>query len=398
MYRLEHTMRNYAWGSRTAFAHLFDTAPSTEPQAELWFGTHPAAPSPLADGRSLAEIVELPFLLKVLAAEKALSIQAHPCPAQAAEGFARETAAGIPLDAPERNYRDPNHKPELLLALTNFSALCGFRPWDEAQRSWARLTELASSYLRGEHSEQAAGILRTVANALAAEDYAQAVETILGQQAASSALCSAMQTAAAANPDYISHDLALETALQISEDFPGDPGVLMALLLQRVDLLPGQAIYLSAGIIHAYLHGVGVEVMACSDNVLRGGLTNKHVDVAELLAVSCFQPATDPLIQPAILGEHAVTFRPEVQEFQLQVLRGGQQQPLQQPGPHVVLCISGKAVVEQAGQRLSLLPGQAVFVPAGAELPTVSFEPGAAGREQTPLVVAATSGAGSLPN
>ena len=393
MYRLEHTMRNYAWGSRTAFAQLFNTAPAAEPQAELWFGTHPAAPSRLADGRLLTEIVELPFLLKVLAAEKPLSIQAHPCPAQAAAGFARENAAGIPIDDPQRNYRDPNHKPELLLALTNFSALCGFRPWDEAQRSWVRLTELATRYLQGAHSEAAKNVLTQVSADLEAENYSSAVRTILGEHDASSTLCLAMQAAAEANPEYVSHDLALETALNISEDFPGDPGVLMALLLQRVDLLPGQAIYLSAGVIHAYLHGVGVEVMACSDNVLRGGLTNKHVDVAEFLAISCFQPSTDPLIPPIPMDEHVMSFQPDVEEFQLQVIRGSQQAPLQQHGPHIVLCISGNAFVQQGGERLSLRPGQAVYVPAGEAAPTVSFEPDPSGYEQTPLVVAATSGA-----
>lgn len=396
MYRLEHTVRHYAWGSRTAFAQLFDTEPSTQPEAELWFGTHPADPSYLADGRCLNELVELPYLLKVLAAEKPLSIQAHPCPSQARAGFERENALGLDLDHPERSYKDANHKPELLLALTDFSAMCGFRAWEDSQRSWQRLIELSSSYLQGEHAAGAARVLHEVNYALDTQDYAAAVHAILGERAASSALTSALEQAAEANPDFVSHDLALETALQISRAFPADPGVLMALLLHRIDLVPGQAIYLSAGIIHAYLHGVGVEVMACSDNVLRGGLTDKHIDVDELVAVSCFEPSTDPLLSPTKVNEHVSTFAPDVSEFQLQTFRGGQRQTLTQPGPHIVLCISGTITVGAGSEELTLQPGQAVYIPAEDTEPHISFHPEDNESQESPLAVSVTSGQSGL--
>lgn len=394
MYRLEHSVRNYAWGSRTAFARLFGTAEPTEPEAEYWFGTHPASPSTLSDGRSLAELVELPYLLKVLAAEKPLSIQAHPGLAEAQAGYDKENAAGIALDAPERNYKDPNHKPELLLALTDFSALCGFRSFSEAERSWNRLSELVSSFLSGEHATKAISTLSAVGTALAARDYASAVKTILGCRKAAGALVDALVAAAELNPDYISHDLALETALRIAEDFPSDPGVLMALLLQKVDIVPGQAIYLSAGVMHAYLHGVGVEVMACSDNVLRGGLTNKHIDVEELLAISCFDPSPDLMLGPEEVHDQVATFRPDADEFTLQVFHSGTDEPLNEPGPHIVLAVVGSFKVVHQDQSLILHPGQAVFIPAADTMPALTYLPSEDDEqaEENPLAVSVTSG------
>ncbi len=352
--------RRSPWGSATAIPELLGEEPDGRPVAELWFGAHPDAPSRTADGRTLDELIaadpaavlgpavldrfgpRLPYLLKVLAAERTLSIQAHPGPEQARAGFAKEEAAGIPRDAPERNYRDDNHKPELLCALTPFDALCGFRPAEETLRILQRLAlpELAdlAARLRGPDP------LRT------------AVTAVL-QHPDPGRLGASLAARAAGEPEGPLRGVALA-----AQDHPGDAGVVLALLLNHVRLQPGEAIYLGAGNVHAYLRGTGVEVMANSDNVLRGGLTSKHVDVPELLAVADFTPLADPRL-PAIDG----TYNVAVRDFRLMALTVDGPRPLNERGPLIALCVEGRVTVNEQTIR----PGHAVFVPADTDAVTL---------------------------
>jgi len=285
---LRNPIREYAWGSRTALAELLgQPSPSAQPQAELWMGAHPVAASdvrcdshwvPLGDwirrdpeavlGPEVARRFagELPFLLKVLAAAQPLSLQAHPDAARARAGFERENAAGIALDAPQRCYRDPSPKPELVCALTPFAALCGFRPIDDivAQVDGLRARHLAGLMepLRRDRSrENLRGFYRGLME-LAASEAAEAV-------------AEAVEAAASGYGDPEVRSWLRE----LGEAHPGDPGVLSPLFLNLLELRPGEALFLPAGELHAYLRGTAVEIMASSDNVLRGGMTEKHVDV-----------------------------------------------------------------------------------------------------------------------
>src|SRR6266540_2262539 len=278
---LDNPVQNYAWGSRTAIADLLGRpAPGGRPEAELWIGAHPQAPSRLAavpgplgrDGvpggprtldaliRSAPEAMlgpeavrrwagELPLLMKMIAAAEPLSIQCHPNREQALAGFAREDAEGLPRDAPQRNYRDPNHKPELVVALTRFVGLKGFRPVEEIARG---LGSLEVPELRA-----AAGAARRRGD-----------------------------------------DAAFSWMERLHAKYPGDIGVFAPLLLNLFELAPEDGLFLSAGELHAYLEGTAIEVMASSDNVLRGGLTPKHVDVPELLAVGAFRPSPPVVLRP----------------------------------------------------------------------------------------------------
>lgn len=244
--------QHYAWGSPTAIPAALGLDPDGRPWAELWWGTHPGGPTmvarPGADAVPLAEVAgPLPYLVKLLAAAQPLSLQAHPSAAQAAAGFALEDERGVPLTAPQRNYKDPHGKPEILVAITPFEALCGFRPVDEAA-----------------HDLETHGGA-PVADRLRAEGPLGTLSWLLRERPAIA----------------LTHPLFR----RLEAHYPGDPGAVVAVLLNRVDLEPGQALFLPAGVLHMYLFGVGLEVMGASDNVLRGGLTPKHVDVPELLAV-----------------------------------------------------------------------------------------------------------------
>ena len=303
---LDNPVRPYAWGSRTVIAELRGApTPSPHPEAEMWLGAHPGDSSHLvgADGArtSLLDALRadpetllgsdraakwsgsLPYLLKVLAADEPLSLQAHPSSAQAAEGFARENAAHIPIDAPTRNYRDASHKPELICALTEFHALVGFReiPQTLALLHALDVAELAPHVALLEAQPDAAGLR------------ALFTTWITLPQSVLDRAVPALQTACvrlAQEAGEFGREARM--ALELSERYPGDAGVLAALLLNLAVLAPGEALYLPAGNLHAYLSGAGVELMANSDNVLRGGLTSKHVDVAELLRVLDFTPRT----------------------------------------------------------------------------------------------------------
>lgn len=373
---LENIVQPYAWGSRTALATLRGEAPSARPEAELWMGAHPGAPSrslragawvslpdriaaaPDAElGRRVVGAFgrELPFLLKVLAAEEPLSLQAHPTLEQARAGFAAEEAAGVPRSAPHRNYKDPNHKPELICALGPFDALCGFRAIDELRELLSALGAL--DLLRARLDEG-------VGPAFAAlMDLGRDRDARVAAVDATLAACARLRDRGGPFAE------ACGWALRLGAIHPGDVGVIGALMLNLVRLAPGEAIYLPAGNLHAYLHGVGVEIMASSDNVLRGGLTPKHVDVPELLRVLDFRAGPVEKVLPVAAGDGVLErWSTPAREFALSraTLRGGSwSTPVD--AASIVLCTEGTLVARDAHDALTLRQGQSAFAPASGE-------------------------------
>jgi mannose-6-phosphate isomerase len=372
MWQLTNAVRHYPWGSRTVIPQLLgEPSPAEQPCAELWMGAHPDDPSVLSDGTSLDKAItaepeamlgagvlerfgpRLPFLMKVLAAEGNLSLQAHPTTEQAQAGYAAEEAAGIAQDDPARTFKDPYHKPELLLALTTFEALCGFRPVEESLHC---LAKLQLPEVKPTIAALARGGLRAAIPqllALSAKRRSSLVEAV-AEKAAS--------FVAAHDPEFIN---TYRWAATLAESHPGDPGVVISLLCNHLKLAPGEAVYLPAGNLHAYLSGAGVEVMASSDNVLRGGLTTKHVDLAALMEVLDFTDAKIPVLHP-VLGAGGLRYPVPVEDFDLtrcQLDAGSG--TLTTPGPQVLLCTEGTAVLGSRDGELVLEQGCAAFVPAG---------------------------------
>ena len=438
---IENTPRAYAWGSRDALPGLLGTAPTGEPQAELWLGDHPGAPASVAKAspraQTLIELIEsdperygvdgkhLPFLLKVLGIGAPLSLQVHPDKQQALDGFAREQAAGVPLDARERNYGDDNHKPELLVALGEVSALCGFRSLDEARADVLALAAAAPEGPGRDALLHAAGLCVVEAGAPGASGASIATGAAVGafgdaDQARSSYLnwalsgdetvAAALQALGAAFERFdgsYEADPAIaapggveatrrEALSKLLAAYPDDPGVLISLLLHLVTLQPGEAIYLAARQLHAYLDGIAVEVMAASDNVLRAGFTQKHVDVAEVLRVVDFAELDTPLIEPERLAPGLIAWAPEVPEFTLLRARLGETEGddardddcaervvVAAPYPMVLVVTSGRVRVERVGAEVdraepadlagfaevaSVGKGQSLYVSAGEDI------------------------------
>lgn len=377
MQRLENKIQNYAWGSHSALARLLGSrVPSEKPEAELWLGAHPNAPSLLLPEReSLAQAIErdpeamlgapvqarfgarLPFLFKVLAAETPLSLQAHPTLAQAAAGFDAEEARGVPLTSPQRNYKDRSHKPELLCALTPFSALCGFRDIESTLELFQALGAPHVNYVLDalEQLPTPAGLAQVFSTllGLASERRADLARETLDR-------C----TSLAAVEGPFQHEFTW--AVHLGVLYPGDIGIVSALLLNLVKLAPGEAIYLPAGNLHAYLEGVGIEIMANSDNVLRGGLTPKHVDAAELQRVLQFDAGPVDTLRGELQGSARVYQTPSA-EFELQsfeLLTGEQPRVQDRRGPEILLCQRGTVTAHSAGEELRLEQGQSVFIAA----------------------------------
>ena len=372
--RLRNPIRNYAWGSHTALAEFTGRpAPTAKPEAELWMGAHPSAPSAVETetgpvslldwiGRDPERVLgretarrfggELPFLFKVLAPERALSIQAHPDSERARRGFARENAAGLALDDPERSYRDTNPKPELICALGRFTALCGFRRREEVAEAFARLgipeLDVAASALRTGGDD---GLAQLVASLLTS-----ASET---RRSLAEAITRAVRGREDETPE-------LGEVAELARQFPGDVGILFPLLLNRVELEPGQALFLGAGELHAYLRGVGVELMANSDNVLRGGLTSKHVDRRELLDTLTFREG-----RPAVLEVEAdASYAASTPYFRLDRLdsAAGPVVAGAERDVEILLCTDGavRVVREADGEEIHLERGASALAPAAA--------------------------------
>lgn len=370
--RLRNTVQTYAWGSRTGIAGFLGREPSGGPEAELWMGAHPKAPSEVEiDGRwvSLVEVIRdapadvlghraarsaaaLPFLLKILAAGRALSIQAHPDRRQAEAGCRREDAAGIPRDAPRRNYRDASPKPEIIYALTPFAALRGFRPPAEVLGLMRPLGLLE--------------LLPEIGEALGRGDLAGFFGAYMGLGARR--LAGVLGRALEAAEGRAAEDEAFSWVVELERQFPGDRGVLAPLYLHVLELAPGQALFTGPGVLHAYLEGVGIELMANSDNVVRGGLTPKHVDVDELRAILRFEAQAPELLTPvAAAGERR--FSAGGGELELAVVelaegevyrRGGGR------GAEILLCGSGGGEIRDSagGAPAAFGRGDSFLVPA----------------------------------
>jgi mannose-6-phosphate isomerase len=370
MQKLINSVQNYAWGSKTALTELYGVEnPENQPMAELWMGAHPKSSSKILDNgqpRSLRDVIdankpallgkavaerfgELPFLFKVLCADQPLSIQVHPNKKASEMGFAKENAAGIPLDAAERNYKDPNHKPELVFALTPFLAMNAFREFSNIvsllqpvsgahpaiahflqEPNAERLSQLFASLLnmKDEEKSRALGVLKAALNNQKGEPW--------------------------------------ETIRVISEFYPDDSGLFSPLLLNVVKLQPGEAMFLFAETPHAYLKGVALEVMANSDNVLRAGLTPKYIDIPELVANVKFEPkpAAELLTQPE-KHDNELDFPIPVDDFAFSLHDlSTQQASLAQPGAAIVFCTEGEAILSKDQQQLVLKPGESAFISA----------------------------------
>lgn len=384
MDRLANTVRPYAWGSTTALPKLLGTEPTGEPQAELWMGAHPGAPSRVERGdgpRPLTEVIaadperelgtssvtafgpSLPFLFKVLAVGSPLSLQVHPDPDQARRGHAAEEAAGVPLDAPHRTYKDTHHKPELICALTEFEGLCGFRHPDESATLFAALDiDGLKPYVDLLRAHPAGAALRQVLTAVLSGDREAVAGTV------TEAVAAAERLAAEPGP----YRAAYAACAAAAHHHPGDPGFLAALLLNHVTLQPGEALYLGAGVPHAYLGGLGVELMANSDNVLRCGFTPKHVDVPELLRVVRFEPGEPGVLRPEAGADGSEVYSTPAREFQLSrhvLAPGARSGALPAGAPQIVLCTSGSLrLIDDEGTELVLEKGESVFVPATGTL------------------------------
>lgn len=362
-------VKDYAWGSVSAIPRLLGVEPTGVRQAELWLGAHASSPSLLLNGVPLDQHVtrsrpvdgryagQLPFLMKLLAAESPLSIQVHPDRAQAIEGFEREEGLGLGRDDAARNYKDPHHKPEILVAVTRFSALCGLR---EPRRSAGLLRDLWGSDTPGSVAESLLTLLDT-------GDLRGAIALLLSGDPGVRQLARRMGMIA----ESVEGPLG-ETIRFTASHYGDDPGVVVATLMNRVDLEPGEAIFLDAGQLHAYLRGLGVEAMAPSDNVLRGGLTPKHVDVAELQRVVVFE-ATSPVMVPAehtvIPGGVVMSYRPPADEFEVHrvIVKDGSM-PLSFDGPGLVIVTAGTLSIDNEEQRMDLRRGTCAFVEAGSRL------------------------------
>ncbi len=379
---LRNAVRPYAWGSRTTIPELLGRPiPAPHPEAELWMGAHPGDPSHVIgpDGaeRSLLELVEadplnqlgercakrwggrLPFLLKILAAEEPLSMQAHPSAAQAAEGHAREEKRGIPRDAPNRNYPDPTAKPELVCALTEFHALAGFR---EPARTVKLLKAIETPGLA-----KYTGLLEAQPDPSGLRALFTTWIT-LPQSSLDALLPEVLDACVRHLREHGEFSVECRTILELGETHPRDAGVLAALLLNRLTLRAGEAIYLPAGNLHLYLHGTAVEILANSDNILRCGLTPKHVDVPELLRVVDFACGEMP-VQCGDGGDRLAVYRTDAPEFELSRVEwsSGQDDELtvDSIGPQILLCTAGDLLVTaDDGEKVELRRGQSVWLPA----------------------------------
>jgi mannose-6-phosphate isomerase len=362
---LRGEIRPYPWGSHEAIARLQGRpAPTARPEAELWFGAHPDSPSRvLRDGRwvPLTELIaadpaellgarvvagfgaRLPFLIKLLAAEQPLSLQAHPDAGYARAAYAAERAGGG--DPAGYAYTDPYHKPEMLVALTEFEALSGFRAPAEAAALLSRLRIPAL-----------APVLATLADPDPAVALGGAVRTLLTWPAAGRAeLVAAAVAGAGDEPE-------LAVVPQTAARYPTDPGVLLTLLLNHVILAPGEALWMPAGNLHAYLRGTGVELLANSDNVLRGGFTGKPVNVPELLNVLRFEVLADPLVKPVSLGSGLTGWPVPVPDFTLyRVEPDGVTVTVPVDGPAIALAVAGEVAVDDGAGTVTLSPGTAGF-------------------------------------
>ncbi len=374
MRRIEGRAQHYAWGSPTAIPGLLGHEATGEPYAEHWLGAHESAPS-LVNGSPLDALLatdgpailgtatmdrygaRLPYLMKLLAADRPLSIQAHPDREEAQAGFARENAAGVPIDAPDRTYRDAWPKPEALIAITPFIGLCGFR---DPVRTVFLLEQLGVA-------EDLGSLIAPLTHRKGSAALAQVFLDVLSVDGDRLRLVDLVVDAAANHTDDDAELGELARALvQLGDAYPGDRGILAAMLLNVVTLQPGEGMFLGPGNMHAYLHGVGVEVMANSDNVLRGGLTAKHIDVDELMRVVRFTAEQPSLLAVDAVGPRTYHYATSAPEFTVWRVDPGST-PVHVPGSgaRIGLVLDGDATLNAADQTLHLERGQSVLLCAG---------------------------------
>ena len=378
---LKNTVQEYAWGSYTAIPELFGKdSPSNRPQAELWMGAHPKAPSMVnCEGKwiSLIELIEnnpidilgkevadrysnrLPYLLKVLAAAKPLSIQAHPSLKQASAGFDRENRLGIPLNAFNRNYKDDNHKPECICALTPFWALNGFR---KISGILSLMEKICPQNLKNEldnlrNQPDHVGLKRFFNDLMTMDPHRQKL----------------LINDAVKNAQKLSgHDQVFEWMVNLHNEYQEDIGIFSPVILNLICLEPGQAMFLPAGELHAYLDGVGIELMANSDNVLRGGLTPKHVDVPELLKVLNFEEREINILSAQKSSDYEYVYLTPADEFELSVITDDKSidyTSSEKRSIEIILCFDGEATINDMGKNVSvtLVSGASGVIPASVE-------------------------------
>jgi mannose-6-phosphate isomerase len=376
---MKNTVQEYAWGSYTAIAELLGTAsPAKTPQAELWMGAHPKAPSMvICDGNwiSLLELIKknpnhilgkkvaenfdnrLPYLFKVLAAAKPLSIQAHPAIDQAKQGFERENRQGIPIDAYNRNYKDDNHKPECICAHTLFWGLNGFRKISSIVGLMEKICPQGlKKQLDTLRDQQSPVELKIFFQTLMTMNHKQRTRIIA--HAVSNA-----KKIADDNPAY-------KWMIDLHKEYPSDIGVFSPILLNLICLEPGQAMFLPAGELHAYLDGVGIELMANSDNVLRGGLTSKYIDMPELLNVLNFEEREVNILETKQINECEWVYETHAEEFILSVIHVKEGIIYTSPvhrSIEILLCTDGKAMITDIGKshELAIAKGTSILIPAG---------------------------------
>ena len=347
MFRLFNTSRGYDWGSTAEIPQFLGNEPDGTPVAEVWIGTHPLAPSTDGGGTSLNEVAgDLPFLVKLLAADRPLSLQVHPNRDMAREGFEAEEAAGTPIDAPERTYKDPHHKPEMAYALTTFDTLVGFRPTAEILR-----------VLSGVNTPVTQRLTKSLSASPGFPGIVKLVEQMLADPPSSEELAEVRAACQSLTDQGIDIKRAYVTALEIAEYFPEDVGVVISMMLNRLTLQPGEAAFLGTGIIHSHLKGLCLEVMASSDNVLRAGLTTKSLDPVGL--VQCLGTGMSRLarVTPEPFGFSTDVFSPDVEEFALAVSQCSEgfhdDTPLPLADRRILVCTGGEVeLVNAAGERL----------------------------------------------
>lgn len=385
MKRLEPARQRYTWGSTTAIPALLGKVGDGAPWAEAWYGSHQAGPARVTESESLSDLIgaeperllgrdiirrfgrRLPFLLKLIAPEQPLSLQVHPSQAQAAEGYTLEDEAGIALDHPSRNYKDTNHKPEMVLALTRFQAVAGFRAPRRAVEVLSGLDGPLARRMRRplRLNPTRYGIRQVFSDVVSASTRPspEEVDELVTEIGA--------RFEAGTSPSM----RVDSNVLRMASTFPGDPGIAAALLLNPVTLQPGEALFVPAGSVHAYISGLGVEVMASSDNVLRAGLTAKHIDVPEMLA--CVDYVAAPPVRPApeYLSRATRAYYAPVDDFELMVttvVAADGRLPVPGRGPRILLAVKGAMTLVTQADSQTLAQGEAVFV--GADERSLSVE------------------------
>ncbi|MDR2703112.1 MAG: mannose-6-phosphate isomerase, class I [Cellulomonadaceae bacterium] len=377
VYRLQNTVQRYDWGSRTAIPLLLGVVPDGEPAAELWLGAHPSAPSLIPESSLvLSDLIraqpanmlgarvankygpELPYLAKILAADRALSLQVHPKPHLARAGYNRENRTGVPHDARHRSFHDPRHKPEMIVALTEFEAMAGLRAPRVALRALDGFESPIFERMRANlQADRLTGTVReSVTDLLAMREHTDRPDWV------ARAIAEVEARVASGGGDQTD-----KVVLLLAEQHSEDIGIFSPYLLNRVTLQPGESLFLAAGEVHAYIHGVGVEIMANSDNVLRAGLTSKHVDTSALLECMSFE--AKPIARPAHsqfgTKSRADQYRAPVSEFALTLFDIVPAEPLDLPhdGPRIVQILEGDLTLTHDFGTTRLLQGESAFVP-----------------------------------